>query len=130
MKIYLAARYSDKVIIAARKRELEAMGYDVVSTWTDEPDSPQVNLSDVADLVLTIYAARDCEEIRSADMMIFFSISPLEATKRGGRHVEFGMALSLGKKMLVCGPKENIFHYLPLIEQFDTWDQVKKRLLQ
>ena len=41
---------------------------------------------------------------------------------RGGRHVEFGMAIAAQKRIVVIGPRENIFHWLPMIEQFDTFD--------
>lgn len=40
---------------------------------------------------------------------------------RGGRHVEFGMALAMDKRLVVVGPRENVFHLLPAVEQFDTW---------
>ena len=40
---------------------------------------------------------------------------------RGGRHVEFGMGWAWGKRLIVVGPRENVFHLLPTVEQFDSW---------
>lgn len=37
---------------------------------------------------------------------------------RGGRHVEFGLALGLGKRVIVIGHQENLFHHLPQVEFF------------
>ena len=52
--------------------------------------------------------------------MLFYSEHPDTATVRGGRHVEFGMALALGKPIFVYGHKENIFHYLPQVEHTEN----------
>lgn len=41
---------------------------------------------------------------------------------RGGRHVEFGMALALGKRVIVVGPRENVFHLLPEVEVHVNWN--------
>lgn len=39
---------------------------------------------------------------------------------RGGRHVEFGVAVASCKRLVVIGPRENIFHHLPRVEVFPT----------
>lgn len=41
---------------------------------------------------------------------------------RGGRHVEFGMAIALGKRAIVVGSQENVFHLLPGVEVYATWE--------
>jgi hypothetical protein len=42
----------------------------------------------------------------------------------GGRHVEFGLALAQGKRMIMVGPRENVFHYLlPDSQIFATWNK-------
>jgi hypothetical protein len=38
---------------------------------------------------------------------------------RGGRHVEFGAAVATGKRLIVVGHRENLFHHLPGVEFFD-----------
>ena len=35
-----------------------------------------------------------------------------------------GLALALGKPVLICGPRENIFHFLPEVRQFDSFEGV------
>lgn len=40
---------------------------------------------------------------------------------RGGRHVEYGIALALEKAVIVVGPQENIFHLLPQVEHYPDW---------
>ena len=43
---------------------------------------------------------------------------------RGGRHVEFGLALAAGKRLCIVGPRENIFHFLPRVEVFRSTDDL------
>jgi hypothetical protein len=43
------------------------------------------------------------------------------APARGGRHVEFGMAYAWGKRLIVVGPREHVFHALPLVEHYPDW---------
>ena len=40
---------------------------------------------------------------------------------KGGRHVEFGLGLAQGKRMIIVGPREHVFHTADGVEQFDTW---------
>ncbi len=40
---------------------------------------------------------------------------------RGGRNVELGIALGMMKRVLVCGPRENLFCWLDDVRQFDDW---------
>ncbi len=42
---------------------------------------------------------------------------------RGGRHVEFGYALGLGKLMFIIGPRETVFHHLDEVRHFDTSEE-------
>jgi len=37
------------------------------------------------------------------------------AWQRGGRHVEFGLALAQGKHLILVGQPENVFHHLPQV---------------
>lgn len=53
----------------------------------------------------------DFNDLLKADVCIFFAESSEVGYNKGGRHVEFGMALALGHEILVVGPKENVFHH-------------------
>jgi len=45
--------------------------------------------------------------------VITFTETPRSSNSRGGRHVEFGIALGMRKRAVVIGPRENVFHCLP-----------------
>lgn len=122
-KVYIAAQYRQKEAVHRHKAELEAFGFVVTSTWTDEPDSPNVSRKEVDDHVLRGYAKRDVCEIDAADILVLFTVDPDELTRRGGRHVEFGYAMGKGKVVAIVGPKENIFHHLPFVWRFSAWDE-------
>ena len=128
-RIYLAAQYHQKAVIAIYKSELESLGYRVTSTWTDEPQDANVSLKDVDDELLAEYAARDIMEIDDADLLVLFTVDPDELTRRGGRHAEFGYALGRGKQLVVVGPRENIFHHLETVVRLATWSQFVDELV-
>lgn len=69
------------------------------------------------------FAMDDWEDVTSAHLVINFTEPPRSNASRGGRHVEFGIALSRGARVIVVGPRENLFHWLPWVEQCDTWEQ-------
>lgn len=75
-----------------------------------------------------LFAGRDLEDIAAADGFLFFAEDPQIGIPRGGRHVEFGLALALAKVVEVIGPSENIFHLLPDVvhfASFEDWLAVK-----
>ena len=43
---------------------------------------------------------------------------------RGGRHVEFGLAIAWGKPVYLVGERENVFHWLPQVRVFPALDEV------
>lgn len=113
MKVYLANKYENKHHMRDAATLLRSKGIEVTSTWIDEPQRSGTNKD---------WAFQDLLEISQADCLVFFSESPTEPTLRGGRHVEYGYALGIRKPIIVVGPKENIFHNLPQIKHFDTWE--------
>lgn len=125
MKVYLAAGFSRKQEIADKTKELESIGIRVTSTWPTENAAPNCELHQFTDDYHAEMASRDVDEIRQADALVLFTHDPNIPFKRGGRMHEAGFAHALGKRLYVCGPKENIFHYLPEIEQYDSWDTLK-----
>jgi hypothetical protein len=121
MRIYLAGQFTRRSELVGYATQLQNKGYEVTSRWLFEDTSTPttVQLRDCADDYKVRCAVRDIEDISMSDMLVFFSEE--EMTPRGSRHVEFGYALGLGKKVVVVGVKENIFH--ELIEQFNTWKE-------
>lgn len=109
MKIYLAARYSQHPELKILRSELESIGHTVTSSWLDiggksftleelenEPDRCAVR------------GQADLDDIKESDCLIFLS----SQGGKGGRHVEYGIALGLEKRIIILGHRENVFHTL------------------
>lgn len=128
MKIYLAARYSRIEELRNLREELQRMGHEVTSRWLDTDWERTSNGSSVAP---PEYREKHClidlEDVRAADCCISFTEEPNSPHgKKGGRHVEFGVALQDGKRLIVVGFRENIFHHHPKVEFFNSqWDMLR-----
>ena len=140
MKIYLASRYSRRLELCEYRAQLEAIGHAVTSRWLNgdhqiddkgkpigehgeklvEGDSGE--RSKAADELRCHFVQEDCADVAAAGCVISFTESPRSNQgTRGGRHVEFGMAISLRKRLIVVGYRENLFHYLPQVEFYPDW---------
>ncbi|SPD73794.1 hypothetical protein PITCH_A1970013 [uncultured Desulfobacterium sp.] len=115
MKIYLAARYGRRKEMLEFANSLLHMGHTVTSRWIKGDHQ-------VSDAALdcgpdtTRFAVEDLEDLMASSCCIMFSEVPRGTTSRGGRHVEFGIAVGRGMRCIVIGPRENVFHSLPGIE--------------
>jgi hypothetical protein len=137
MRTYLAARYSRREEMVGYRRELDLRGIEVTSRWingmhqVDDKGIPignhgerLVEGDEGAASLRTHFASEDISDVQAADVLILFTEPPRAVTSsRGGRHVEFGMALALGKFMVVVGPRENLFTWLPSVVWFETWPE-------
>jgi nucleoside 2-deoxyribosyltransferase len=65
-------------------------------------------------------AETDIDDIRRADALVAFAEEA--AGGGGGRHVELGVALALGKLVIVVGRPEHLFHRLPQVRVAMDWD--------
>lgn len=111
--VYLAARYSRHPEMLTYAEKLAEIGYDVRAEW----------ITGLHDGTSDEECARiDFAEVQAADIVISFTEAPGEKVGRGrgGRHVEFGIALGLRKRCIVVGYRENVFHFLPQVEFVDT----------
>lgn len=118
MKVYLSARYARREELCRYREQLAGVGIECTARWLDgEGDDLGTN------------ATIDVEDVIAADVLVAFTDEPAEFSphpwaSRGGRHVEVGIAIGAGIPVIVCGPRENIFHHLPScdgLEQRDTW---------
>lgn len=125
LRVYLAARFSLKPTIKLRSLELRSSGIHCTSRWLDETADPGSDLGDVSKEYIEQVAKQDIDDIDAAEYFVLFSENPLSAWKRGGRHVEFGYAYAQEKKIVVCGPQENVFHYLPGVLVLPTWQDTR-----
>ena len=64
-------------------------------------------------------ALRDLGDIEAAQMVISFTED--NGGGKGGRHVELGVAIGLRKFLIVCGPREHVFHTAPGTGWFPDW---------
>lgn len=127
-KVYLAARYSRHKELQRYAKQLEKLGYKVTSRWIwgdhqidDEGLSLQAKESE-----RIRFAKEDWEDLINADICISFTEEPRSTNSRGGRHVEYGIALALNKRCIIVGWRENVFHCLPDIEFVDSFDDLIK----
>jgi len=127
MKIYLAARYSRHDEMQGVRDVLRVLGHAVTSRWIDcHTDivgehgvscTPEQLNEDTANCAML--AMHDLSDIDDADTMISFTAEQ-DGTK-GGRHVEFGIGLAMGKRMILVGPRQHVFHTLPEVEHYPSW---------
>ena len=132
MNIYLAARYGRREELLGYKAELEAEGHSVPARWLlgeHQANDGALEVEAATESIPSIaraFAEDDIADLKAADLLIAFSEVPRGTHgSRGGRHVELGLALAWGKPIIVIGPAENVFHTLPQIQRWPTWEALK-----
>lgn len=126
MKVYLAARYENRQEIAMYAEMLKLLGYEITSRWVfGNHEASVVNgvTGDRWNENGPRFALEDYQDLIAADMVISFTEEHDAPKSRGGRHVEFGMAVALKKLLVVVGPRENVFHWLPVVRLYRTWEE-------
>lgn len=130
-RIYLAARYSRRAELRTYAHQLEVAGVgEVVSRWLIE-DHEWDGAADELALAQRL-AADDLYDLRSADLVIVFTEQANAGGRnRGGRHVEFGLALERWARgecrLVVVGPAENVFH--SHAARFPAWPALLRQLV-
>jgi hypothetical protein len=120
MKIYLATRYSRNAEMRAIRDDLTALGHEVTSRWIDQhggdlPESIVAEKLNSEPENCFKYAQIDVDDLTAADTVVSFTC---DGGGKGGRHVEYGLALGLGKRLILVGSRENVFHTLPQVEWY------------
>ncbi len=135
MNIYLAARYGRREELCGYRRDLRLMGHEVPARWLDGKHQAKDDGDTLpgGPSLARNFAEDDLADLLSCHCLIAFPEAPRSSSSRGGRHVEFGMALGLklaGRPMriLVVGPRENVFHCLPEVEHYATWSEARAAL--
>lgn len=135
---YLAARYSRRLELAEYADQLRSLGHQVTSRWLlgqHQADTLEVDADGEPHRVPQIaqrFAEEDVEDLVFADVVVAFSEPPRSEASRGGRHVEFGMALGWvltdcrsvdggHRRVVVIGQRENVFHCLSQVAVFPDW---------
>jgi nucleoside 2-deoxyribosyltransferase len=129
MKIYLASRYSRFKQMQAVRDELNARGHEVTARWIEgNHQLSKEEIGDEAERKRMQFAVEDMNDLLEADCVISFTEEPRSTNSRGGRHVEFGIALGLKRRCIVIGHRENVFHCLPAVEFYPNLAQLWERL--
>ncbi len=125
MRFYIAARFSRRPECNELAHQLIAQGHTITSRWV-KPDSDHVmptGLSaQAADHERQRFAMEDLLDVHNCHAMVSLMEEP-RSNSRGGRHVEFGIAVGLGKILYIIGPRETVFHHLPEVKHFDTVEE-------
>ena len=108
MKIYLCGRFGRRAELAEYAQALAEDGHEITATWLCETSA---NDQDLTPQECQGAAKLDTADIDRSDLVLVFSEAPDSPYGRGGRHFETGYAYAKGKRIVVVGPLENVFHY-------------------
>lgn len=147
VKYYFAARYSRNAELRKYRDELHTaltvngvQLAQVVSSWIDQHEGKLENSYSPEYLNANPeecwkYGQIDCEDLAYSQVIVSFTGDG--GGGKGGRHIEHGIAIAYFDnhpwapaakllepfRLVVVGPRENIFHCHPATEQFNTWDE-------
>lgn len=102
------------------------MGFQVNTRWLDGGHEwSGVDDGDIPPPEAVRFAMEDVADIHASQIFVCFTEEPRSGSSRGGRHVEYGMATMLGKRIVVVGPRENVFYTLPGPIYVQEWQEAK-----
>ena len=120
--IYVAAPYAAREWVRENVAEpLRAAGHRITSDWLQESTPIEAGTLAaavaLADDQVMDHVHSDVFGVAKADMLVMVtpdwieerSGAPVPVSSSGGRHVEFGIALAYGKRLMVLGDPENVF---------------------
>lgn len=117
MKIYVAARYSERDKVRAIYNRLESLGHDISHKWTEHEedwpkDSKGENIYSANVAYSRVLVDEDAKGVRNCDVLLLMD------TKAGGKgkFIEYGMALALSKPCIVVNSydvSECMFYFHP-----------------
>lgn len=116
-RVYLAADFARQAEMREVRDALAAAGVAVTSRWIDVDVTTGAEQTMVTDarpgsleaIRNSDHALDDLEDVRRADVLVQFTTGE---KARGGRHVELGFAIGMGKRVAIVGPREHIFHWI------------------
>ena len=112
-RVYLAGRFSRRDEFNGYADRLRAWGFTVDARWLTEAHEWYGERDADALEAARSFARDDLEDVSRSDIVLVFTEpSNPGGRNRGGRHVEYGIALALHKDILIVGEPENVFHNL------------------
>lgn len=136
MRVYVAAPYGARAQVAGYALELERDGITPTCFWahgTREIDDTTVHAaSALSDQQASAFALDDLGDVASSDALVVLTETASDIAAggagSGGRHIETGYALALGKQVIVVGTPDNIFHRCDLVTRVDRWSDARALL--
>lgn len=120
MRFYIASHSQEEARAVADI--LQENGYDIVSSWLNEDFSRTSTYTDEEKAAI---ANKDIDEVWQADALVLLP-SPIRVA--GGKFVEAGAAIALGKPVYVIGVRENILLYHRNAFNFRTVEDLLEKL--
>ena len=118
MKIYLAAQFKEQNLMKEWRKLLRQNGHYVTSRWLEVSKAKETEKESAS-----VEAAKDLHDIHASEIVISHTINRGDLFTGGGRHIEFGFALALEKKLINVGGYESVFHQLPQVITVSTIEQ-------
>lgn len=122
MRVYIAAPWPLRKDAAQLRAQLAVAGIGCTSNWID------VEKRTASDVQRIKMAQMDLGDVRDADALVLLNPDSYENKGTGGRHVEVGYALALGRRVIVFGSISNIFHHLPEVTIINTLEALVEQL--
>jgi nucleoside 2-deoxyribosyltransferase len=119
VKVYLCAAWQRQAQLRGYRDRLVAAGVAVTSSWLDLTGPLPTTAEEARAAALL-----DLGDLDRADEVVAFTELPAIGYLTGGRHVEVGYALAVGKPIWLVGPPENVFHHHPLVSHADQFETV------
>lgn len=109
MTVYVAASWYAREYVRRVTAALRANGIDCTNNWMDrEAFTPGEKVA---------CALSDLSEVQAAEAVLLLNEQESSA---GGMHFESGYAFAKGKRLMIVGRGQSVFHFLPGIEAFGT----------
>src|SRR5256885_1088546 len=112
MNLYIASKHQDKA--AALRERLICDGHTITARWITDDKKFCSGVAAYTDDERIALARMDEEDVRRASDGLVLIAEPEGVNVPGGKHVETGIAIALGRRVFVLGRRENIFHWHPL----------------
>ncbi|MCC6909694.1 MAG: hypothetical protein IT430_17295 [Phycisphaerales bacterium] len=125
MKLYIASH--SQIRARELKSLLENRGYVIVARWITCDSKFGHGAQAYTDDERRDLTVMDEEDVRAADALVLIAEEPGHYVP-GGKHVETGIAIALGRPVVVVGQRENIFHWHPLVTQVSSFEGVVSTL--
>lgn len=127
--VYLAARYSRRAELQGYAEQLRGlMLANVDCRWLSEEHDWDGGVQGESLAKAQQYALDDGRDLERSHAVVVFTEEPGDY-RRGGSLVELGLAIAMGKHVVVCGPAPNVFCTLPSVVRVGSWADVLAHLV-